>query len=234
MEPIFLPLLVPISTGSTQAGAPNSSIPADLWYKTGQKQRLLSKLQEETSTITVSSSDKRDIAESLKGNEDAFARLVARYQNRVSAQMWRFTRDPRCLEELVQETFVQVYYSLRSYKHKAPFEHWLSRIATRVGYRHWKQQTRRRQELPLDDFQFEAQQPPEPSHAAELLYTLLEQLPPKDRLVLTLMYFEQLSIKEISGRTGWSASLVKVQAHRARKKLKKLLEQAGIKGIHHV
>jgi DNA-directed RNA polymerase specialized sigma24 family protein len=39
------------------------------------------------------------------------------------------------------------------------------------------------------------------------------------------MYLEECSVAEISERSGWSRSMVKVQAHRARKRLKKLLEE---------
>jgi RNA polymerase sigma-70 factor (ECF subfamily) len=51
---------------------------------------------------------------------------------------------------------------------------------------------------------------------------LLSQLPPKDRLVITLLDLEEKSVKEISELTGWSPSLVKVRAFRARRKLRKL------------
>jgi RNA polymerase sigma-70 factor (ECF subfamily) len=66
----------------------------------------------------------------------------------------------------------------------------------------------------------------EPSEAGELLHRLLQELSPRDRLVLTLRYLEELSVKETAARTGWSQSMVKVQAHRARGRLEKLFEQA--------
>ena len=46
--------------------------------------------------------------------------------------------------------------------------------------------------------------------------------------MLTLMYFEDCSTREIADRTGWTLTVVKVRAHRARQKLKKLLEKAGL------
>ena len=67
----------------------------------------------------------------------------------------------------------------------------------------------------------------EAAEAAETLHNLLGQLPPRDRLVLTLLYLEELSVAQAAEQTGWSRTMVKVQAHRARKKLKKLLEAAG-------
>ncbi len=56
--------------------------------------------------------------------------------------MTRFTRDERMLEELVHDVFVEAYFSLDGYRGDAPFEHWLQRIATRVGYRYWTRRGR--------------------------------------------------------------------------------------------
>ena len=66
-----------------------------------------------------------------------------------------------------------------------------------------------------------------PSEAAEALFELLRRLPDKDRLVLTLVYFEECSTAEAAERMGWSVTLVKVRAFRARHRLRALLEEAG-------
>jgi RNA polymerase sigma-70 factor (ECF subfamily) len=55
----------------------------------------------------------------------------------------------------------------------------------------------------------------------------LAELPPRDRLVLTLLHLEELDTQAIAERLGWSRTLVKVQAFRARQKLRKLLEARG-------
>jgi RNA polymerase sigma-70 factor (ECF subfamily) len=175
-------------------------------------------------------SDRRDIDASLLGSATAFRRLMERYNSGVHGQMWRFSRDPLVVDELVQDVFVEVYQSLKTFRGDAPFVHWLRRIATRVGYRYWKQQARRRRIDESLHVQPDAVRPPEamaPSEAAEQLHGILEQLAPKDRLVLTLMYFEECDSQEIAARMGWSATLVRVRAHRARQKLRALLKEAG-------
>jgi len=177
--------------------------------------------------------DLRDIRATLAGDGEAYSRLIYRYQNEISARMWRFSRNRRELEELVHDVFVEAYVSLKSFKAKAPFSHWLNRIATRVGYRSWKKQKRRgEREAPLQDWdqllQADRQEPWAPREAAEMLHSLLAQLRPRDRLVLTLMYLEELSVNEIAERTGWSKTMVKVQVHRARKRLKVLMVNLGI------
>src|SRR5512138_3314402 len=90
----------------------------------------------------VCEEDRKDIAESLAGNGEGFARLVRRYQDKVVAQMWRFTRDMVVLDQLVQDVFVEAYLSLKGFRGRAPFLHWLRRIATRVGFRYWKSRAR--------------------------------------------------------------------------------------------
>ena len=177
--------------------------------------------------------DIRDIRATLTGDGEAYSRLISRYQNDISARMWRFSRDRRELEELVHDVFVEAYVSLKGFKAKAPFSHWLNRIATRVGYRWWKKQKRKSdREAPLQDWDQtlldEPQDPLAPQEAAEMLHGLLAQLRPRDRLVLTLMYLEDLSINQIADQTGWSKTMVKVQVHRARKRLKALMVNLGL------
>ncbi len=177
--------------------------------------------------------DRKDIAASLNGEEEAYARLVRRYQAEVALQLWKYSRDPGQVEESLQEVFVEAYTSLHGYRAEAPFLHWLRRIATRVGYRYWrKQSARRERETPFEPWHDRGRAMPEPGSVAEAaaaVHALLAELPPRDRLVLTLMYLEELDTNEIAARTGWSRTLVKVQAFRARKKLRALLEMQGTK-----
>jgi len=178
----------------------------------------------------VAEIDLRDIAVALDGGQDAYGRLVKRHQDGVSKWMWRFTRDRVILEELVQDVFIEAWVSLSRFKGESTFRTWLFTIATRVGYRYWRKKakdvaiiTEAADRMMIDDGEKEVT----PSEAAEALYGLFSGLPPRDRLVLTLMYFEEMDTKEISRMTGWTRSMVKVQAYRARNKLRKLLERAG-------
>ncbi|HUV66559.1 MAG TPA: sigma-70 family RNA polymerase sigma factor [Sedimentisphaerales bacterium] len=176
-----------------------------------------------------------DVRQSRQGDSDAYRRLIERHQEHVSGILWRFSRDRLVHEELVQDVFVEAYMSLRSYRGKAPFEHWLSRIATRVGYRYWKQTARRRE---TENFTLEewdrvpdgSAEQMDPSEAASLVHRLLAQLRPRDRLVLTLRYLEGCDVAETARRTGWTRGMVKVQTLRAKKRLEKLIAKAG-KGL---
>jgi RNA polymerase sigma-70 factor (ECF subfamily) len=184
-------------------------------------------------SIAMDQADSPDIQASLAGDGEAYGRLVRRHQADVARHMWRFTRDRRQLEELVHEVFVQAYFSLRTFRGDAPFAHWLGRIATRTGYRFWKKRRRAAREMSLQDWDSLAERRPGDNEvpareAAELLHRLLAQLRPRDRLVLTLLHLEGLSVAAAAERTGWSKIMVKVQASRARKKLRALLERQGM------
>ena len=176
--------------------------------------------------------DMEDIRQSRNGDSDAYRRLIERYQHHIGQVLWRFSRDRRVHEELVQDVFVEAYLSLGRYRGKAPFVHWLSRIATRVGYHYWKLLARRkkRESLTIEEWDrlpFDSGEKIDAGQAAALVYRLLGQLPPRDRLVLTLRYLEECDVAETAQRTGWTKSMVKVQTWRARNKLRNLFKQTG-------
>ncbi|MCX5659169.1 MAG: RNA polymerase sigma factor [Planctomycetota bacterium] len=180
--------------------------------------------------------DRADVLASQGGDGGAYARLVARHQDALVIRMRRFARGPAAVEELVQEIFVEAYFSLGSYRGSAPFAHWLGRIATRVGYRAWRR-GQARKTVALADWDGSADErrdgpgsgaSAEAREAAEELHDLLEALPPRDRLVLTLLYLEERSVAEAASLAGWSATMVKVQAFRARGKLKRLMAKRDV------
>jgi len=177
-------------------------------------------------------SDANDIRASLDGDGDAYARLIDRYQQQIAARMRWFSRQPAIAEELVQDVFVEAYVSLRGFRGQAPFTHWLQKIATRVGYRYWKSQARdRRRGMNRLDDHIEslgvADGANDAAAAAELVHALLARLGPRDRLVLTLLYLEGRSVAEAAALAGWSVPMIKVQAFRARGKLKRLLAEVN-------
>lgn len=171
--------------------------------------------------------DVEEVARARSGDGDAYARLIERYRRPIAQQMWRFTRDPDRHAELVQDVFVNAYTSLRSYRGAAPFLHWLRKIAVRTGYAYWRRSKRARLERSLDEqsARLPAYDPSDHDarEAGELVHLVLAELPPRDRLVLTLMYLEERSVAEIADLTGWSVAMVKVQLWRARARLKKAL-----------
>ena len=62
------------------------------------------------------------------------------------------------------------------------------------------------------------------------MHRVLEKLPERDRVVLTLLYLEERSVAEIADLLGWSRAMVKVQTWRAKRKLERLLDPAARSG----
>jgi len=207
-------------------------------HNTGDAASLMGILMPAKAPATVrpnrsseSATDLEAVRACLDGDDEAYRRLVERHQKRVATIMWRFSRDPDVHDDLVQEAFIEAYESLSRFRARGPFEHWLARIATRTGYRHWRKQQREAtiETVPLEEWH---QIPDEHidkmpvEEAAELVHGLLAHLPPRDRLVLALRYIEGLDVATTAERTGWSQTMVNVQAWRARRKLKALLDEA--------
>jgi RNA polymerase sigma-70 factor, ECF subfamily len=196
---------------------------------------LLSQAHDATSqdrgqALPVDRVDLADIKETLQGSSDAYGRLVNRYQQTIASQVWGYAPHQDMIEDLVHDVFVEAYLSLPTYRGQAPFLHWLRKIAVRVGYRHWKQEVKRRAETRL---QTDATTVPsraasdgEAMDAAARLYRVLDRLSPRDRAVITLIHLEERTVAEAADLLGWSQAMVKVQAFRARRKLKKLLQEA--------
>lgn len=178
---------------------------------------------------TTDAGDAEEIRAARGGDGTAYARIVERYQAGIASYLWRFSRDAGVVDELTQEVFVEAYFSLHGYRATGPFLHWLKQIATRVGYRYWKRRQKDRRNVQLGEDQWpqmphDGSQPETATEAAQLVHLLMEKLPPRDRLVLTLLYLQGNTVEEAAQLSGWSRTMVKVQAFRARGKLKKLME----------
>jgi RNA polymerase sigma-70 factor, ECF subfamily len=174
------------------------------------------------------------IAAVLKGDAASFEPLVVKYQPRVFATVRRYARRESEVEDIVQEVFLKAFSRLSSYRGEAPFEHWLMRLTVRTCYDALRSH-RRNREFSFTDLSAEetgwldhlASQPAEAGDSAatarEIVQKVLERLSPPARLVLTLLEIEDRSIKEIAALTGWSLTLVKVRAFRARAEMRQCL-----------
>ncbi|MDC0219350.1 sigma-70 family RNA polymerase sigma factor [Verrucomicrobia bacterium] len=182
----------------------------------------------------MDTTDKELIAEVLEGNPESFEPLVVKYQPRVFAIARRYARREDEVEDIVQTVFMKAYSKLSSYRGDAPFEHWLMRTATFTCYDFLRKHQRNREwnatDLSTEENEWlenvggdttekEANQ----SAAKALVDRLLESLKPDDRMIITMLDLEQKSVKEIAKLTDFTESNVKVRAHRARDKMKKIL-----------
>src|SRR5262245_59861147 len=158
----------------------------------------------------------------VAGDVDAFEVLVDRHAQRVRRLVAR--NVPRSgVSEVAHDAFVAAYLSLASYVPTHPFEHWLARVTLRSCADYWR--ARGRDALTSGTVELEPEAGPAgpPAEDRELCEWVLGHLEREDREVLTLVYFEELSMKECAEVLSWSESKVKVRAHRARLRLRRLL-----------
>ncbi len=164
------------------------------------------------------------VARVTAGDVEAFEVVVERHAERVRRLVSR--NVPRSVAaEVAHETFVAAYLSLGGYAATHPFEHWLTRIALRCCADYWRAHSRSvRDERPArSEPSAEMATTKDDRELCEWALGLLER---EDREVLTLVYFEELSVKECAAVLSWSEAKVKVRAHRARVHLRRLLRRA--------
>jgi len=176
------------------------------------------------------------LAKIRNGALDDFAEIIQQHERLVFSILYRYERDAHFIEDLAQETFLKAWRSLNQFDGRAPFSHWLSRIAVHVALDHLRKQRRTKNQIAFselgesalewlqsDDEHSELQN----NEAREILDFALRKLSPEEQLVITLQEIEGKSVIEISQITGWSRVGVRVRAHRARGKLRNALLQMG-------
>lgn len=174
------------------------------------------------------------------GDDSAFEEIMRRYSPRVFRFASRFFRQRSLVEDAAQEVFLKAFTELGSFEGRGSMEGWLTRITTNTCL-NMLRSSKRRPELTVSgltedesawlenqmaDAASERHRSSERSLlAADLAGRVLETLSPDDQLVLTLIDGEDASVKEVVEMTGWSESKVKVQAFRARRRMREAVEK---------
>jgi RNA polymerase sigma-70 factor, ECF subfamily len=175
-------------------------------------------------------------------HDDEAARALVRQLYPLVGKIVRAHRPRRTPEEdICQMIFIKVFQKLPQFSGKAPLEHWVSRIAVNTCLNQIESE-RIRPELRHADLSVEEQAVIEnlttsadelaPDHrfaSRQLVEHLLAALKPVERLAVDLLYLQGRSVDEIRKITGWSATLVKVRAFRARQKMKESLARISAK-----
>ena len=171
------------------------------------------------------------------GDPEAGRALVDAMYPFIAALVRRHVADPGAVEDLVQQSFVRCFSKADQWKPDKPLEPWLARIALNLCRDYFRSQRAKRElrwsdisELEQAAMSATAQTSslaPEslPDESRTLLLRLLDTLSADDRMVLSLLHLESRTTDQIAELTGWSRSLVKVRAFRARKKLRLAFER---------
>jgi RNA polymerase sigma-70 factor (ECF subfamily) len=186
--------------------------------------------------------DASALVEAALRHDDEAARELVRRLYPLVAKIVRGHRPRRTSEEdLCQMIFIKMFQKLNQFSAKVPLEHWVSRIAVNTCLNQIASE-KVRPELRHADLSEEEQAvvqnlaasseelaPDRQFASRQLVEHLLDLLKPAERLVIDLLYLQQRSVAEIRQLTGWSTSLIKVRAFRARRKMKDQLNKISVR-----
>lgn len=163
-----------------------------------------------------------------QGHMEGFAALHAALAPPIKRYLWTFVRNGALVEDLLQETFLQVHRSRHTYTPPRPVRPWVYAIARHAALMHLRWRRRRPEEVPEEDLP-EPAEPASPDLAGDraTLLRLLRTLPRPAQEVLVLHHLLGLSFEEVGRVVGVSSGTAKVRAHRA---LNALRERVSIEG----
>jgi RNA polymerase sigma-70 factor, ECF subfamily len=183
----------------------------------------------------VNGTDRLLIADTLAGRSEAFGQLVMCYQDRLYNAIYRILDNAEDAQDVVQDSFVNAYQSLSSFKGESEFYTWLYRIAFNAAIT-----LKRRRKTTLSIHQaIEGGVSHDPiDHSQDIgpgaslerleeetkLYAALQRLSLEHRTVLVMNDIDGFKYDEIAETMGIPIGTVRSRIHRARQELRALLE----------
>jgi RNA polymerase sigma-70 factor (ECF subfamily) len=188
--------------------------------------------------VNVERTDRQLIDLVLAGDGTAFEEIFDRHKRIVAIIASRYFRQREEIEEIIQISFAKAFADLGRFRgdHERSLSSWMIRISSNACLDTLRSQRRKAEKLDceLSDHEIEAllELTADNSRAAEqglvdrdLTEKLLCGLGDDDRMLLHLLYAEEMSVTDIADVFGWSGSKVKIRAWRARVALRKRLKK---------
>ena len=176
------------------------------------------------------------------GDAAAFNQIVLAYRRRILGTISRLIGRPEDVEDVAQEVFVRLYYSLDQLRTAEVFEPWLYRLTANASYDYLRRAKRRsesrmadlsEQQVMMADSQAgskQDQQERQKGQVREFVGALFEHVSEEDRLLLTLKEVEGLSLKELEQVYKVNENALKVRLFRARQRVLKAYKAAQADG----
>jgi RNA polymerase sigma-70 factor (ECF subfamily) len=188
------------------------------------KEPVVSTLYERAKEVTFDD-DLAMVDRFLAGDAQAFTVLYHRYYDRVFALAKGIVLDHEEAADLVQEIFTLVYRHLPRFDRRAKFGTWLFRIAVNRSIQEARKARFRMRRVELTE-----DIAPAPSEEVEFedpkIHEAMGRMDPKDRALLALFYWDELSLQEIADSLGCSVNAAKTRLYRARERFRTLYEEA--------
>jgi RNA polymerase sigma-70 factor (ECF subfamily) len=182
------------------------------------------------------------IEKAQAGDSAAFNQMVLAYRKRILGTISRLIGRPEDVEDVAQEVFVRLYYSLDQLRTPEVFEPWLYRLTVNASYDYLRRAKRRsesrmadlseQQVMMADSVAGGRQQDEERqrSNVRDFVDALFRHVSEEDRLLLTLKEVEGLSLKELKAIYRVNENALKVRLFRARQRVLKAYRAASADG----
>ena len=177
------------------------------------------------------------IAQAQKGDPAAFSQMVSAYRRRIMGTIARLIGRPEDVEDVAQEVFTRLYFSLEQLRTPEVFEPWLYRLSVNACYDYLRR-ARRRPESRMSDLSEQQVMMADAAAGAraqsddfekrrvrDTVNVLLASVSEEDRLLLTLKEVEGLSLKELEKIYNVNENALKVRLFRARQRVLKNLKE---------
>jgi RNA polymerase sigma-70 factor (ECF subfamily) len=173
------------------------------------------------------------ILRAKQGDDQAFNQIVQAYRRRILGTISRLIGRPEDVEDVGQEVFVRLYYSLDQLREPDVFEPWLYRLTVNAAYDYLRRQ-RRRPEARMSDLSEQQvmmadadagtiaqREEQRQSKVRDFVNSLLGAVSEEDRVLLTLKEVEGLSLKQLESVYKVNENALKVRLFRARQRVLK-------------
>jgi RNA polymerase sigma-70 factor (ECF subfamily) len=176
------------------------------------------------------------IKRAQNGDESAFNQVVLAYRKRILGTIARLIGRPEDVEDVGQEVFLRLFFSLDQLRTAEVFEPWLYRLTVNAAYDYLRRQKRRNesrladlseQQIIMADAAASSKKDDEEQtrrRTRDFVNNLLQAVSEEDRILLTLKEVEGLSLKELEKIYGVNENALKVRLFRARQRVLKAFE----------
>lgn len=175
------------------------------------------------------------VHQTVEGDAEAFNELVNRHHSKIYGLAYRMLGNREDAADATQETFLEAYKSIKSFRFQSQFGTWLYSIGIntcqqhiRKSQSHERKLTAYTRETEIDDAASEEDSPERSmikTEQSEVVQGAISRLPAKQREVVTLYYMQHLKYREIAEILKCSEGTVASRLNQALKNLKRKLSK---------
>lgn len=177
----------------------------------------------------------------LEGDISKFSYFIEKYKDMAFSIAFRIINNREDAEEIVQDSFLRAFKSLKKFRFDSKFSTWFYRIVVNNSLSKLKREKQDTRNIDIDKVSDSIIENVESVYKGliqadqqKFINYALSELCIEDRLLLTLYYLNENSIEEIAEITNISQGTLKMKIHRARKKMYIVLEERLKSEIHNL